>query len=80
MSDRLWVGSRKGLFELRKGRIAKHDFAGQPVSAFLQTPPVPVPGAAPPPANFAIPPIPAVPTYTWSRLTWHGFLRSEQGL
>jgi hypothetical protein len=37
MSDRLWVGSRKGLFELRKGRIAKHHFAGQPVSAFLQT-------------------------------------------
>ena len=34
MSDRLWVGSRKGLFELRKGRIAKHHFAGQPVSAF----------------------------------------------
>src|SRR5687767_4303635 len=37
MSDRLWVGSRKGLFELRKAKIAKHHFAGQPVSAFLQT-------------------------------------------
>jgi photosystem II stability/assembly factor-like uncharacterized protein len=37
MSDRLWVGSRKGLFELRKGKIAKHHFAGQPVSAVLQT-------------------------------------------
>lgn len=35
MSERLWVGSRKGLFELRKGAIAKHHFAGQPVSAFL---------------------------------------------
>jgi photosystem II stability/assembly factor-like uncharacterized protein len=34
MSERLWVGSRKGLFELRKGKIAKHHFAGQPVSAF----------------------------------------------
>jgi photosystem II stability/assembly factor-like uncharacterized protein len=37
MSDRLWVGSRKGLFELRNGRVAKHHFAGQPVSAILQT-------------------------------------------
>src|SRR5918992_5829730 len=37
MSDRLWVGSRKGLFELRKAKIAKHHFAGQPASAFLQT-------------------------------------------
>jgi photosystem II stability/assembly factor-like uncharacterized protein len=37
MSDRLWVGSRKGLFELRNGRIAKHHFAGQPVSSILQT-------------------------------------------
>jgi photosystem II stability/assembly factor-like uncharacterized protein len=37
MSDRLWVGSRKGLFELRNAKIAKHHFAGQPVSAFLQT-------------------------------------------
>lgn len=35
MSDRLWVGSRKGLFELREGKITKHHFAGQPVSAFL---------------------------------------------
>jgi photosystem II stability/assembly factor-like uncharacterized protein len=35
MSERLWVGSRKGLFELRGGKIAKHHFAGQPVSAFL---------------------------------------------
>jgi photosystem II stability/assembly factor-like uncharacterized protein len=37
MSDRLWVGSRKGLFELRNGKIVKHHFPGQPVSAFLQT-------------------------------------------
>jgi len=35
MSERLWVGSRKGLFELRGGKIAKHHFAGQPASAFL---------------------------------------------
>jgi hypothetical protein len=36
MSERLWVGSRKGLFELRRGRIVKHHFAGQPVSALLE--------------------------------------------
>ena len=36
MSERLWVGSRKGLFELRRGRIVKHHFPGQPVSALLE--------------------------------------------
>lgn len=35
MGERLWVGSRKGLFELREGKIAKHHFPGQPVSALL---------------------------------------------
>jgi photosystem II stability/assembly factor-like uncharacterized protein len=35
MSERLWVGSRKGLFEVRRGSIVKHHFAGQPVSAVL---------------------------------------------
>jgi photosystem II stability/assembly factor-like uncharacterized protein len=38
MSDRIWVGSRKGLFELRRGKIAQLHFAGQPVSAILETP------------------------------------------
>lgn len=36
MSERLWVGTRKGLFELRGGNIARHHFAGQPVSAILE--------------------------------------------
>lgn len=35
MSDRLWVGSRKGLFEIRNNRITKQHFPGQPVTALL---------------------------------------------
>jgi hypothetical protein len=38
MSERIWAGSRKGLFELRRGKIAQLHFAGQPVSAILETP------------------------------------------
>ena len=37
MSERLWVGSRKGLFELRRGKIVQQHFPGQPVSAVLET-------------------------------------------
>src|SRR5919109_2130036 len=35
MSDRLWVGSRKGLFDIRSNKIAAHHFPGQPVTAIL---------------------------------------------